>query len=88
MPFFHVKFHQTEPSSLASVDLQRKGVISLNYVCLSKEITPFFEGLLKPNYCSQFDEILHEKMLTLRLSNKLENIFFYTRTAEIYCVKV
>ena len=22
----------------------------------------FFEGLLKPNYCSQFDEILYEKI--------------------------
>ena len=42
MHFFHVKSHQTESSSLASEDLQRKGVISLNY-------------------CSQFDEILHEK---------------------------
>ena len=54
MRFFHVKLHQTDSSSLASADLQRKDVISLD--------EPFFEGLLKPNYCSQFDEILHEKI--------------------------
>ena len=54
MRSFYIKFHQTESSSLASADLQKKGVISWMNI--------FFEGLLKPNYCSQFDETLHEKI--------------------------
>ena len=47
---------------MASAGLQRKGIISFDELTSFKEITLFFEGLLKPNYCSQFDEILHEKI--------------------------
>ena len=83
MHFFHVKSHQTESSSLASADLQRKGVISLNYVCSCKEITPLFESLLKPNYCSQFDEILHEKIVIQDLLKTFFRINLSLLEAEI-----
>ena len=39
MQFFYIKSYQAESTSLASADLQRKAVISLNE--LKSEITPF-----------------------------------------------